>query len=485
MEKPELLTQHKKDVQDIVDELLKNDPSSVSKTASHLMRPKTYRSHSRGHSRAVSDRKLCRILSFDRKLGRIWVEPYVTQETLAQVTLPHGWVLPVSAEFKKITVGGAVMGASLESSSHRFGQWNEAALSYELLLGDGSTITASKEAHPDLFWGISGSYGSLARLLSAEISLVRASPFVWVEITTFSSIDTFIEALRGKCKEKSRPEYIEGIVFAKNDCKIITAKMTEEPLSPVFTLKSYSSPWFHQRIAENPTPFLMPLYDYLFRYDRGAFWMGTYALWPKLLSRFWLEDIIENRSWMPRRLIEFLKSNPQSLYTTTRYPGPLFRLVAGPLMDSATLYRWLHWKRESWFERHFVVQDFYLPEEKTADFIRYSLDTNGIRPLWICPCKGTRTPQLFSPQAQSSELVFDVGIYGWPKEPLGGPEATQLLENQTYAFGGKKMFYSWNYLTEEQLWSHYPKKEYDALRSSYGAQGVFPDFAEKVGITLP
>lgn len=459
METVESLARHKRLVKDIVNEQVSCDDRAF-KSASHLMRPKTYRAPRR------SEQKLRHLLEIDTVNKTVTVEPLVTQEELVRALLPYGLIPQVVAEFKKISVGGAIMGASLESSSHRWGQLNDTALSYELLLSDGTVVEASRERHADLFYGVSGSYGSLARLLSAKLQLIRAAPYVTVQIYRFKSPQAFVEAL----KDFQEKEYLEGLIFAEDDCRWVVGTLSEKQALPLYTQAAYSAPWYHQKVYESQDPFQMPLYDYLFRYDRGAFWMGTYALFPSLLARFWLEDT-------PFFPPTFIKND--SAYNEPQYPSQLFRQLTGPFMDSATLYRWLHWRRESWFERHFVVQDFYLPLSQVAPFIHYSLASNGIRPLWICPCMATSTPQIFSPQQNDEILVCDIGVYGWPKSPLSSVEATQLLEKKCYALGGKKMFYSWNYLSEEKLWQLYPKGVYEALRNKYAA-ATFPSFVDKV-----
>ena len=73
-------------------------------------------------------------------------------------------------EFKQITVGGSVMGAALESSSHAHGQFLDCCKSVTLLLPDGNIETCSRESNKLLFNSLSGSYGTLAILLRAEVS---------------------------------------------------------------------------------------------------------------------------------------------------------------------------------------------------------------------------------------------------------------------------------------------------------------------------
>lgn len=432
METQEKSLSHEEKVKVLQNKVLKmkdGGSSSLSgRPLSHMMREK---------GTAEKAPLLNQILHLDEINQTITVEPDVTQEAWATYAIERGFVPPVVAEFKKITVGGGIMGASLESSSHRWGQMNDAALSYELLLGDGTVIHASPKENNELFWGVSGSYGAFARLLSITMPLLKAKPFVQITVETFSSIEEGVarmQTLFGK------PDYLEGLVIHEKCFKVISGELSDTFLGDFYSLASASSPWYHQIVFEQSRPFTLSLKDYLFRYDRGAFWMGTYGLYPSLVSRFLLEGTL----LMPPSLLKRLKDRPQGFYTEPKLPGSFFRQLFGWGMDSASLYRWLHWKRENWFEKNFIVQDFYLPASKTAEFIHFALKLTGIKPLWICPCKSAQTPQLFSPHTQGEPQLFDVGIYGFSSS---GPEATRLLEQKTYALEGRKMFYSWNYLT--------------------------------------
>lgn len=459
----ESLEQHQKIVQRIVNEQI-NSLNLRHNFESHMMRQRNY------PAPPAAEKELNHILNIDVQKGEVLVEPRVTQEQLVQALLPLGWIPPVVAEFRKITVGGAIMGGSLESSSHRWGQFNDPLLSYELYLSDRTRINASPEENSELFYGVSSSYGSLARLLAVRMPLVQAKSHVTLQIQTFEELSSFMHRLREVCQKEGRPDYIEGIVFAQNCYKMVTGRLSERDNLPLYTQSSPTAMWYYQKIYNTAdTPFQMPLEDYLFRYDRGAFWMGAYALFPSLLFRFWCEDT-------PFFLPQFAKN--RAIYSQLPFPSLPFRALTAPIMPSSTLYKWLHWKKEAWFERHFVVQDFYLPASKTAEFIQFSFDHAGVMPLWICPCKSTTTPQIFAAHQQTEELLFDVGLYGWPRAPLSSREVTRALEMETYRLGGKKMFYSWNYLSPQELRDFYPFAHYEALVLHYRSQ--FPSFCDKV-----
>lgn len=89
------------------------------------------------------------------------VEPNVPMDCLVESTIIHGLIPPVVMEFPGITVGGGFAGTGGESSSFKYGYFNESVNSIEMVLGNGDIVTASDKENPDLFYGASGAVGSL------------------------------------------------------------------------------------------------------------------------------------------------------------------------------------------------------------------------------------------------------------------------------------------------------------------------------------
>ncbi len=102
-----------------------------------------------------------------------------TYEDLADATLRHGLMPFVVPQLKTITLGGAVTGLGIESTSLRLGMPHESVLAMEILTGDGQVVTATADnEHADLFRGFPNSYGTLGYALSLTIELEPVAPFV-------------------------------------------------------------------------------------------------------------------------------------------------------------------------------------------------------------------------------------------------------------------------------------------------------------------
>jgi Delta24-sterol reductase len=88
------------------------------------------------------------------------VEPNVSMDKLVEATLEHGLIPPVVMEFPGITVGGGYAGSAGESSSFKYGYFNQTVNSVEMVLANGEIVTASRTESPDLTnslrWRLSG-----------------------------------------------------------------------------------------------------------------------------------------------------------------------------------------------------------------------------------------------------------------------------------------------------------------------------------------
>ena len=105
-----------------------------------------------------------------------------TYEDLVDATLPHGLMPMVVPELKTITLGGAVTGLGIESTSFRNGCPHESVLEFDVLTGEGRVITVSPDGqHSDLFTGFPNSYGTLGYALRLKIELEPVQPFVALE----------------------------------------------------------------------------------------------------------------------------------------------------------------------------------------------------------------------------------------------------------------------------------------------------------------
>ena len=88
------------------------------------------------------------VIEVDAEARRADVQGMTTYEHLVDATLAHGLMPLVVPELKTITLGGAITGLGIESSSFRNGMPHESALEMDILTGDGRVVTARPEGEP-------------------------------------------------------------------------------------------------------------------------------------------------------------------------------------------------------------------------------------------------------------------------------------------------------------------------------------------------
>lgn len=452
---------------------IKNGGSTftLDKHVSNVIRSMDYKKN----GLTLDIKKLNRAISLDREKQTILVEPRVSMEQLFHITNKVGCVAPVIPEFKGITVGGAIMGAAIESSSHIYGQFNDTCIGYEILLGNGEAVWATPEKNADLFYAIPGSYGSLGIITLAAMQLKPAVKKLILTYHSFQKISDAMQCLITLKNQKNPPEHLEGIIFSKSHAVIVEGRKVFSANTTIrnISLKHAWSSWFYQHVRNADSHYTIDLEDYLFRHDRGAFWMGSYATDLSLFLRYLIEGVGGYRS--------LYRSWDRNKYTTISDPSLAFRSVFGWIMSSQRLYGLLHSGSENWFEEKFVIQDFYLPENNAERFVNEVLDSYPIYPIWLCPVKGTTTPQIFSPHYSPQNIDFiDIGLYGLPKSDQSISAIIRDMEQKTQAMGGRKMFYSHSYYTPDEFWNIYHREEYLNLRLKYHAEGTWLDIESKL-----
>lgn len=462
------------------DRKLQNNPPPV--TVKRPCRDScTTRVQSKTNNQTIRSGPLNCILHIDTEKRLATVEPNVTMEQLVQATQELGLTVPVVPEFKSMTIGGAIMGIAGESTSHRWGGFDDICSSFEILCGNGEVMQVSPIENPEIFYGIAGSYGSLGMLLSAEVQLIPTSDFVQLRIHVFSKVEEALKAMQGLVSAKTS-DFIEGIIFRSDLAVIIEGDRSSESQLPLYSLGKSDSDWFYQhvhKVALQQTYYeeQMPYFDYLFRHDQGAFWMGSYLAQSSLFMRFIAEGILK------------LYVSPQDHLSDQE----IQRLHAAPFRSCpAFLYPWtsykilnkLFHKAEKWFQNRFVIQDFCIPETATLQFLEKVMHDPSIFPIWLCPVKGTRTAQIMAPHLlvddNSGNHFINVGLYGVPSYSAPLEQITRELEQCCKNLGGRKVLYSRSYYTEEEFWEIYSREAYDALRAKMGAAGFWPDIAAKV-----
>jgi hypothetical protein len=112
----------------------------LAKRTSNLFRP---RAAAAGPGLDVGG--LTGVVSLDADAATADVQGMCTYEDLVAVTLPKGFMPYVVPQLRTITLGGAVTGLGIESSSFRNGLPHESVLELDVLTGAGDVVTALED----------------------------------------------------------------------------------------------------------------------------------------------------------------------------------------------------------------------------------------------------------------------------------------------------------------------------------------------------
>ena len=399
------------------------------------------------------------VIKVDRQGKTCLVEPNVAMDQLVDIVLPYGLLPPVVMEFPGITVGGGFAGTSGESSGFKYGFFDRTVNWIEMVLPDGQLVNASPNERSDLFHGAAGTFGTLGVTTLLEIQLLDAKRYVEL---TYHPVGSVPEALSTMDEATQTPtnDYVDGMLFAADRGVIVTGRLTDE-LATGTKVQRFSrarDPWFYihvERIASHglePVKEALPLRDYLFRYDRGAFWTGKYAF------KYFMTPF--NR--------------------VTRWALDYF-------MHTRVMYHALH---ASGHASKYIIQDLLLPRRTTEDFINY-IDTKfGFWPLWLCPLKlgseASMHPDLANGDFRDDKEnnLINVGVWGpGPSNYARFIGVNRELEQKVRQLGGIKWLYAQAYYTLQEFWSIYDKVWYDNLREKYHAT-YLPNLYEKANVDL-
>ncbi len=423
--------------------LPRDAPVRLAKATSNLFR-------SRDTAPSLDASGLDSVLSVDAAARTADVQAMTTYEDLLAATLPHGLMPLVVPQLKTITLGGAVTGLGIESSSFRNGCPHESVRSMELLTAAGEIITATADnAHRDLFHGFPNSYGSLGYATRLTIELEPVKPYVALRHVRHHDFDTYCAALARECAGGGH-DFVDGTVFGPDRMFITLGSFADEaPYTSDYTGMNV----YYRSIAHRRADFLTA-HDYLWRWDTDWFWC----------SRAFGVQRPAIRRLVPKRMLHS-DTYWKAVALERRY-GPMRRLDAIRGRP----------------EREDVVQDVEIPVERAAEFLRFFAAEIGISPVWVCPLR-QRDPaaswDLY--RLDPHTLYLNVGFWSSVELPSGTEDGTynRRIEAEVAALDGHKSLYSTAYYGEKEFWAAYNGPAYRRLKAEYDPQSRLLDLYAK------
>jgi FAD/FMN-containing dehydrogenase len=426
-----------------------------------------FRARAEGTTTGLDVTGLDGVISIDVANRTADVQGMCTYENLVAATLPHGLMPFVVPQLKTITLGGAVTGLGIESTSFRNGLPHESVLELDILTGDGSLVTATPDGeHADLFAGFPNSYGSLGYATRLRIELEPVQPAVALRHIPFSDLDALSTAIDSICLLREwagEPvDFLDGVVFSATEAYLTLGRRSQDTSA----LSDYTGDQIFYRSLQQRSSDSLSIHDYLWRWDTDWFWCSkAFGAQSPTLRKYWPARY--RRSDVYHRLVAL----------EGRY-GVVAKID--------------QWRGKPTRER--VIQDVELPVETTADFVRWYLEHVPMTPIWICPLRlrpggprgvpesGSQPWSLYPLRA--GQTYVNVGF--WGTVPIAGGrlegDLNRDIEATVARLGGHKSLYSDAYYGEAEFWAAYGGDNYTVLKQRYDGQGRLLDlYAKAVG----
>jgi FAD/FMN-containing dehydrogenase len=377
-----------------------------------------------------------------------------TYENLCDATLPHNLMPLVVPQLKTITLGGAVTGLGIESTSLRNGMPHESVTELQILTGDGRVVTATEDnEHSDLFFGFPNSYGTLGYSLALTIELEPVKPYVYLRHFAFNDpggcMDAIAQIAETGMYQRHRADFVDGTAFSTKELYLTVGAFSDKaPWVSDYTGQQI----YYQSLRRSREDFLT-IRDYIWRWDTDWFWCSRpFGVQNKMVRRFWPRKY--RRSDVYRKLVAFDRKHglTEVLYDRRQQP-----------------------------QREAVIQDVEIPVSRGGDFLEFFAENVRMSPVWLCPLRlrGDRTWPLYP--LRPGEVYVNFGFWGTVSLPPGKADGyhNRMVEQEVSALGGHKSLYSTSFYTEDEFRGMYNGPAYDKLKAEYDGDGRLLDLYDK------
>jgi FAD/FMN-containing dehydrogenase len=391
-------------------------------------------------------RAFSEVLHIDVARGTVDAEGMVTYEALTGECLAHGVMPAVVPQLKTITLGGALAGVGIESSSHRYGLVHDTVLEIDVLLGDGRVVTCTPHnEHADLFFGFPNSYGTLGYALRVRAKVVPVKPYVRLEHLAFDDASAFFREL-GVRLRSGEADFVDGTIFSNSKLFLSLGRFTESaPYTSDYTFEHI----YYRSIAEKREDYLS-VHDYLWRWDTDWFWCSR----------------------------NVLAQNPfiRRLYGKKRLGSRTYTKIMR-WNSRVGLTRWI--ERLAGLHSESVIQDVDIPLARAAEFLDFYAENIGLWPQWVCPIGSTDKNFTLYPIRAGCSVNFGFWDVKRTRSRHPAGHFNRMIERKVVELGGIKSLYSDSFFPEDEFARLYAGEAYAKLKRKYDPGGAFPALYDK------
>jgi FAD/FMN-containing dehydrogenase len=240
----------------------------------------------------VIDLSMMKSVRVDPATGTVRVDPGCTSGDVDHATHQFGLAVPFGI-VSTTGVAGLTLGGGIGYLTRKYGLTIDDLLEADVVLADGSFVTASPTDHADLFWALRGGGGNFGVVSSFlfrahPVSTVYAGPIFWDATNAKAVMQTYRDYLPEAPEElgifvglKTVPSMDpfprEG--WGKRACAIVgiydgAAADGEKALAPI--LEEVPEPIFNW-MSDMPFPAMQALFDPFFPKGLQWYWKGDFV----------------------------------------------------------------------------------------------------------------------------------------------------------------------------------------------------------------
>jgi FAD/FMN-containing dehydrogenase len=430
------------------------DTVRLAKKTSNLFRHRTA-----AHGPGLDVSGLDGVIGIDAAGHTADVQGMCTYERLVEETLRHGLIPYVVPQLKTITLGGAVTGLGIESTSFRSGLPHESVVEMDVFTGTGDVLTATADnEHADLFRTFPNSYGSLGYATRLRIRLEPVPAYAALRHVRFHEADKLSAAIAEITESREwdgvRVDAMDGVAFEPGEYYLTLATWTDgvstgldHPKEP----SDYTRQQVYFRSIQQRETDLLTIHDYLWRWDTDWFWCsGAFGAQDPRIRRFW------PRRW--RRSDVYMR-----LLGLDRRYGIADRLD----------------RRAGRPQRERVIQDVEIPVDRLGEFLDWFDAEVGMRPVWLCPLVAHEKWPSYP--LEPGRTYVNAGFWGTVHVGPDAPNAprNRAIEAKVHDLDGHKSLYSDSFYDKETFDRLYDGPNLTAVKRRYDPDDRFISLYDK------
>ena len=369
---------------------------------------------------------------------------------IVKETLKYNLIPKIVPELSSITVGGAICGISIESSSFKYGWGHDTIVDMDVLTSSGDVLFCNKNnENRDLFNAIPNSYGTIGYVTRAKIELIHAKPYVKLVNHKFSTPEEAFEFIEISVKNKDA-NFIDAVAFSSYEIYVILGflsdSLPEDDEDDHCKLSKYPRYGIYYKSIKQLRFDVLTIYDYLWRWDADMFWGVTDV---PILKNNWFRWIF-GRCFLNTRVLRAT----QKLFLDCK-------------------------KKRKRKNKEKIIQDLGVPKENAIEFFNFICKTIDKFPIWICPVVPKKSDTYFW-TFNENKLYYDIGVFTRKDRIHNDFFYNRALENKLLELNGNKCFYSDTYLSKDKFDKLICPRTYNWLKDRYDKNNRFGNLYEKV-----